>query len=361
MQKIILFILILYRATSLAAPTPVLLFLSERDQADSLGYNIVKELPPLVYNEIMSGRLSLWDSPKKEVQIKPSTLRKLEESSGMEFSKAAQLFIYEMWDIARKDGELNTIGFYFSNRTANGEEISYGYVDADPLDHLFRHTPIPTNANGNCYTSFESILTNKYYFYNIVQYGEKQISNLKEAIELKEEVRKFLDIKTNPPVFDCKVLWYTIDGLGKEENPGTKASQSFLAALQSFLNENREVFYNLGGDKIRNFMQPGKILVNRMEVRERWKKQDNQIVYEFEMARIYVDDKPLDSLSATDFKKLDFLVDFKSPADFLNEKEFYFRIFKINSQEIDSAKSDAFLNGLKTWKWNVLTEFAKYE
>lgn len=158
--------------------------------------------------------------------------------------------------------------FYFSNRTANGEEISYGYVDADPLDHLFRHTPIPTNANGNCYTSFESILTNKYYFYNIVQYGEKQISNLKEAIELKEEVRKFLDIKTNPPVFDCKVLWYTIDGLGKEENPGTKASQSFLAALQSFLNENREVFYNLGGDKIRNFMQPGKILVNRMEVRK---------------------------------------------------------------------------------------------
>ena len=350
-----------YFTRLLGVQTPVLIFLSARDQADSLGYNLVNELPPLVYNEIMSGRVSLWDSPKKEVQIKASTLRKLEESSGLEFSKTTQLFIYELWDIDKKDGNLETVGFYFSGRSQSGEEISYGYVDYEPLVELLRHSPIPTNSNGNCFTSFESILVNKYYAYNIVQYGEKQINNLKEALILKEEVKSIVSSKTNAPDFDCKLVSYMVDSTNSLETPGSNHSLAFINSLQVFLNENREVFYNLGGDKIRNFMQPGKILVTKVEVKERWKKQQSQILSELEYVRIYVDGKALDSLSAREFGKLDFIVDFKSPIDFLNEKEFYFRIFKINSEEININKSNAFLKGLRTWKWNVLSEFAKYD
>lgn len=345
----------------LSAPTPVLLFLSSRDQSDTLGYNLVNELPPLVYNEIMSGRVSLWDSPKKEVQIKPSTLRKLEESSGVEFSRTTQLFIYELWDIDKKAGALQTLGFYFSGRNNAGEEVSYGYVDFLPLQEVLRHTPIPTNANGNCYSSFESVLLNKYYFFNIMQYGEKQVANLKEALQLKEEMKKIVSGKTTPPDFDCKLVSYSIDDSSDSgKNSGSK-SKVFINILQTYLNDNREVFYNLGGDKIRNFMQPGKILVSRVEVKERWKKQGDVIQTEPELVRIYVDGKALDSLSGEEFGKLEFLVDFKSPLDFLNEKEFYFRILKINSQTIPIEQSDAYLKGLRTWKWNVLTDFAKYE
>ncbi|HRH67555.1 MAG TPA: hypothetical protein PLU53_14730 [Bacteroidia bacterium] len=356
----ILFFVIFSCHVAVSAPVPVLLFLSSRDQADSLGYNLVSDLPPLVYNEVMSGRIPLWDSPKKEVQIKPSTLRKLEESSGMEFSKTTQLFIYELWDLDKKDGMLQTVGFYFSNRGAGGEETSYGYVDYSLLSDVFRHSPVSTNANGNCFTSFESILSNKYYFYNIVQYGEKQIRNLKESLSLKEEVKTFVNSKITPPDFDCKLVNYVIDDTSGQAD-GMKKSMALLTAVQTYLNENREVFYNLGGDKIRNFMQPGKILVNKIEVRERWKKQKSEILTECEVIRIFVDGKALDSLSGADFGKFDFLVDFKSPLDFLNEKEFYFRIFRINSQEIEKNKSDAFLKGLRTWKWNVLTDFARYD
>ena len=47
--------------------------------------------------------------------------------------------------------------------------------------------------------------------------------------------------------------------------------------------------------------------------------------------------------------------------DFLKEKEFYFRILKINSQEIPAEKSAAYLNGIKELRWSHLIEWARYQ
>ncbi|MBP6334063.1 MAG: hypothetical protein KA444_01225 [Bacteroidia bacterium] len=365
MRKEILFVLLfisqLRPLVLISAPSPVLLFLSRQDQVDTVGYNLVNELPVLVYREIMSGRVPLWDSPEKSIQIKPTSLKRLEESSGDEFIHAKQLFIYELWDLDKKKGDLQTVGFFFSSRTPRGEEVSYGFVEYVLMDSLLRSTLIPLNSNGNCDLTFHEVLKSKYYFYNIVQIGEKKITNIKEAIALKEDVKGFVNQHTIPVVHDCKYIRYSIEPNDSIQEESRLKSNLFIQSLQLYLNENREVFYNLGGDRIRNFIQPYKITITRIEVEEKWRKVQDAILYELLSIKVFAENQPLDIISLTDIHVLDFITDFKAVQDFLMEKEFYFRIVKVNNQEIVEAQSEAYLKGLHTWKWNQLSEFVRYE
>ncbi|MEO8088268.1 MAG: hypothetical protein ABI763_15715, partial [Bacteroidota bacterium] len=75
----------------------VLLFVNTYDQADSVGFNIVQSLPELVYDQIVSGKVVLWDSPKKEDRIEPKTLMQIEKDAQTSFQLTNQLFIYENW------------------------------------------------------------------------------------------------------------------------------------------------------------------------------------------------------------------------------------------------------------------------
>ncbi len=357
----LLLLFLLSASCSLATHSPVLLFLSKQDQPDTLGYNIVDELPALVYKEIMSGRIALWDSPNKEIQIKPSSLKSLEESSGDDFIHSKQLFIYELWDLDKKKGDLQTVGFYFSSRTGKGEEISYGFVSYQSLDSLFKHTLIPSNANGNCDVTFDEVIKSHYYFFNVVQVGEKKITNIKEALALKDDVKIFLAQRTVPPANDCKDILYFIELLKGDSNSLQKNAADLLNKLQLFMNENNEVFYNLGGDRIKNFSQPQKVTITSVEIHERWRKKPDMIANELISIKIFSENQALDLLTKADIHTIEVLVDFKSISDFLNEKEFYFRIGKINDQEITEAQSSAYLKGLRSWKWNQLTEFVRYE
>lgn len=345
----------------IAAQSPVLLFLSKQDQADTLGYNIVNELAPLVYQEIMSGRAPLWDSPEKSVQIQPSSLKSIEESIGDKFIHAKQLFIYELWDLDKKKGELETIGFYFSTRTIRGEEVSFGFVEYPVLENVLRNSVIPSNANGNNELTFYEVLKSKYYFFNVVQVAERKITNIKEALALKEEVKLFVDERTVKPPFDSKEITYKIISDIKDSTEQAIKSNRFIQSLQIYLNANKEIFYNLGGDRIYKFTQSKNISITSVEILEHWRKVGDQVETELIAIKIFAEKEPLNTISRADMHFVDFIVDFKSVSDFLNEKEFYFRIIKINNQEIVEAESEAFLKGLRSWKWNQLTEFVRYE
>src|SRR6188768_3959931 len=85
-----------------AEEIPVLLFLSTYDQDDSLGFNLVQSLPEFVYDQIIDGRVKLWDSPKKEDRIEPKTLMQIEKYAQTSFKVTNQLFIYEKWIRDRK-------------------------------------------------------------------------------------------------------------------------------------------------------------------------------------------------------------------------------------------------------------------
>ena len=49
--------------------TPVLLYLSNDKQPDSIGFNLVKSIPELVYPRIISGDLAIWENSDKRLVV----------------------------------------------------------------------------------------------------------------------------------------------------------------------------------------------------------------------------------------------------------------------------------------------------
>ena len=132
-------------------------------------------------------------------------------------------------------------------------------------------------------------------------------------------------------------------------------------ALQDYLLGNKEVFFNIGGDKVSTHVSDkSKFRVTKVIVREVWKKINKQIQYDPVAVTIYVNDSSLNEILYRDMVKMDLLIGMKSWIDFIREKEFTFVIMKINNQEISRSDSFLYLKGLQTSDWRKITEFVKY-
>ena len=344
-----------------AEEIPVLLFLNTYDQDDSLGFNLVQSLPEFVYDQILDGKVTLWDSPKKEDRIEPKTLMQIEKYAQTSFKVTNQLFIYEKWIRARKSLAIQTIGFYFSSKKPDGEEVAYGFVDYEELDSVFQFTLVPSNADGNCSMTYDDVLKQKLYSYNIVQYGGKRVESVAEAIEVKNEIKPLLPLKDWSEKDDCKSVNYMIEDSAASKDAAFIESRRFLAAVTKYLTETPELFLNIGGDKLTNDPSKFKMTVNKVEMEEYWIRKEDNIDYSLYSMVIYVNNNPLNALSLDEIQQLDFLIGFRSVNDFLKEKEFYFRILRINSQEIPAEKSAAYLNGIRELRWSHLIEWARYQ
>jgi len=344
-----------------AEEIPVLLFVSTYDQVDSIGFNLVESLPGLVYSQIIDGKVTLWDSPKKEDRIEAKTLEQIEKYAQTSFKVTSQLFIYEKWIRDRKSFSFETVGFYFSSKKPDGDEVAYGFVDYAELDSMLQLTLVPANADGNCSMTYGDVLRQKLYNYNIVQYGGKKIESVAEAMQVKNDIKPLLPSKNWNEGDDCKKITYVIEDSALSKNPPVAESRKFLSSLGKYLTETPELFLNIGGDKLTNDPQKLKITVNKVEMVEYWVRKTDVVDYSFFSMVIYANNTPLNALSLDEIQQLDFLIGFKSVNDFLKEKEFYFRILKINSQEIPAEKSAAYLSGIRELRWNNLIEWARYQ
>src|SRR5688572_31137343 len=110
-----------------AEQVSVMLYVGNASQSDTLGYNIVNDISSVVYTSIINGTTRLWDSQKKELQILPASLQKIEKSSGVTFAGCAHLFIYESWTMEKKLSSSELLGFYFSTQDKSGQSIPLGY------------------------------------------------------------------------------------------------------------------------------------------------------------------------------------------------------------------------------------------
>jgi hypothetical protein len=359
--KIFFLTLLFITANLFAEETPVMLFLSKNDQSDSLGFNLVESLPGIVYKEIMANHVVLWDSPKMEDRIEAKTLKTIEKSSNSSFSITNSLFILEQWKIEKKSLTVKTLGFYFSAKNMQGEEVSYGFVEYKSLDSVLRTTTIPANANGSCNTTFNDVLKQKLYYYNVVQYNNKRIANLQESVNIKNEIKPLLPKKAWSREDDCKVVKYVIEEKKDSAGNAGAMSKKLLMLFEKYFNENQEIFMNMGGDLLMGDTANYKVRVSGLQVEEYWIKNDDHIDYSIYKATVLVNGKPLASMPADDLQTLNFLIGFKPVNDFIKEKEFYFRIVKINNEDIPASLAKGYLNALNNYKWNHVIEYAKYD
>lgn len=338
---------------------PVLIHLSRAEQEDTNGFNLVEHLPSLVYKHILAGDIKLWDSPKKQIAISPEALKNIEESNNVSFVRTQNLFINELWTSSRRRTEFVIVGISFLSESQKGK-VSFGYVDLVEVLPIFGRELIPTNVNGPAMLTYVDALYSRRYIFNVMQFGTKDFSvNPSASFEVKKDAfysrKKVMGIYKIPAT---KMITYVIEkNIAEINDPGTDCMHS----IEKYLNENKEVLFNIGGDKYFDYHRKNlEITVTRIEITEIWEKKGNQIVYKPYQVRIFANNKPLNTIPFEEVARWQLLINFKTLEDILMEKSFQFSIYKINRDLIAYTESNLYLKALREYKWTQVSNYVKY-
>lgn len=347
------------QAAKLYTEVPALIHLSKSEQEDTNGFNLVEYLPSLVYKKIQEGKLTLWDSPKKQIALTFEALQNIESSNSVSFARTQNLFLNELWTSSRRKTEFVIVGISFLSESPKGK-ISLGYIDMLEALPILNSELIPCNVNGPAQLSYINALYSRRYNFNLLQFGNQDFTvNPASSFKIKRDA--FMSNKKVQGLYRfpaTKMVTYVLEKNVSEVNdPGTDCMKS----VEKFLNNNKEILFNIGGDKYFDFHN--KLLdvtITRIEVTEIWEKKGNVISYKPYQIRIFANNKPLNTLSFEEVAKWQLLINFKTLEDVLMEKTFQFSIYKINRDLIAYTEAALYLKALKDYKWTQVSYYVKY-
>lgn len=341
-----------------AAQVPVILRVTAAEQSDTNGCNFVRELSRISYNAVMSGKARLWNSSAKDFQVYPQSLASIEKSTGVSFKDQEVVFLYEYWTNTGDELKSTTTGFLFSGKSARGEDVEFGYIEYQDLQSVFIQERVLSNVNGNHNTSLENLLLSKKFNFQFLQFAGRVINNVNDSRKIRDE---YIGAKRfNPGAFtqnevpQKSVIWtldYSVDQAMKKSAEGNK----LLLAVQDYLKENEEVFFNLGGDKVPAAHTKAKWKVTRIEVEELWKKINNEVLFDPLTLTIYVNDSALSTIPYRDLLKMEIKIEEIQFMDFLRLKSFNFVIRKINQEDILRSESYLYSKALLESDWNKVS------
>jgi hypothetical protein len=344
----------------------VLISVARNEQPDSLGYNMVSELSAVIYKGIINGQIKLWDSPKKTLAIMPNTLESIENSSHTLFASIENLYIHESWNIGKSDVKITTLGFEFVKKIPGKEDIQYGYVDYDDAMITLKSNFSEPNADGYWYVTFDQLLKSRQFKYSIYQFGNRIIKDLDEsdsymhsAFESKEYKPEMEEIKHN------KLVTYTIEENHRLQGDAKlEKGNLFLNSMESFLNSNSWIYYNMIGVHLSDSMKhypPVKLKISKVVINEIWNMNGTYITYQPQTIVLYANDSALRPITMDEIRRWDMMVDFKSVEEFLKEKPFFSIINKINNQAIDRFASYKYEKALLNADWRAINKYVKTE
>jgi hypothetical protein len=360
---VIVSVMLLLSALKVEAQVPVILRATSSEQHDTIGCNFIKELCRISYVAILEGKAKLWDSPAKEIQLFAPSLLEIERSSQTKFEDQEIVFIYEMWNSVGKDLKSTTTGFLFSNVNSVGEEVAYGYVEYSDLQEACLRSRIMMNANGNYNSTLAAYIYSKNFNYKILQFAGKVIDNATDSRLIKEDFignRKFNTSSFATNEVAQKMVGWNLDFGAALTGAKADSSRLFIASLTTYLMENEELLYNLGGDKIMNPVLKGKWKITRVEFRELWKKINSEVLCDPSSMVVFINDIPLTEIPYRDMIKMEFKVGALPWLEFIKSKSYALNITSINNQEIQRSESFIYLKALNTYDWNKVTEFVKF-
>ncbi len=359
LHKILLSIIVLLAACKSTSSlpknydyTPVLLHLSSVKQADSIGFNLVKELPQLLYPKLLTGDLPLWENSNKEVQITKNSFAEKEKQAISPFVGSNDLFIHEVWKIFKSNFEFGVLGFSFAGKTKFGEKINYGFIDAADIINLLKTTNIPCNANGSSTLSFWNALQSKQFHFNVVQFGKEDFkTNRTLAFELRDQAiksdkiyREFYKIELDKEI-EYKILHPNINS--NEENA------NLYFTVQKLVNSNKQTILNAGGDEYFTHLMFVPWKIENIIVKERWTKYNNIPFQELLTVQLFIDKHSI-TLNKRQLEELNLKMNLQGIEEYLSEKSFSFILQRINSQEIAPQEADKYYKALRNNNWNKI-------
>lgn len=338
---------------------PVLTYVPVDNQSDTMGFNLAAQLPELIYHLILSNKIILWDSPKKNMKISADGLQSIENSTGTFFSRPKGFFMNEIWSSSKKKTDFMIVGFSFLNESSKGK-VSYGYVDAREAAAFLVKEQIRTNVNGPAYFSYMEALYSRRYYFIVTQFGSKDFKeNQDEAAEIKEKAfgrNKTIVPDINfPPI---KLITYFIDKDPSNPNDG---GMILYRGFEKLFADNRELFFDKGGSKYFDFKRyKSELVVTRIEAEEDWIQTPYGIVSIPKRFIVYVNNKKLEAFELEEMQAMNMTIGLKSPEDHLLEKGFQYSLVKINQNFIGQGESELYLRALNEYSWTQLSRFVKY-
>lgn len=360
--KRILLVLLCLSGLSSSGQVPVLLRVLSAEQIDTLGFDVVKELSRIAYQEIRSGRATLWNTATKEIRILPQSLEAIEQSSGTRFEDQDRIFIYEFWTRTAAGIITNTTGFLFSNRNRFGEDIEYGFVECSELKSTLISEPVRVNVNGDVRLSLWTVLQQKRYRYNLLQFAGKVIDNTADS---KQVMNNFIgSLSFNPetdpvsPVM-CKDVEWSLGYIRNPEGDRSKSGNVLLKSLEQWLRSQEDLFVSLGGYDVLNRQARATWSVNRIDVRERWSKSPVGQFSEIVSMRIFINDSALNTLTREALNEAAIMLNEQAFEAIISRHEFAYIIRNINGVSIQRSESYLYQKALEQAEWNKISDFVK--
>lgn len=338
---------------------PVLLYVSAENQPDTMGFNLAVQLPEVVYALILQERLILWDSPKKTIQITADALQAIEKNTESSFMRSKSIFFNELWTSTKRRSSFQIIGFSFMNTGSQGK-VSYGFIDFKELAPLIANELVKTNQNGAAQVSLLEAIFSRRYIYTILQFGNQNLKdNFAASIQIMDNMnapsKKQLSTFRFP---ETKEIVYSI-----LRNPAQKdeGGELVFSWFEELLQQNKELLYELGGDKYFNFKTyNSELAVTRIEIEEIWKKRGEEIVFLPKSITVYVNNKKLNPISIHMSNQLNLNIGLKNLEDIFMEKGFLFELVRINRIYITQEESPLYIMALREFSWSQLSRYVKF-
>lgn len=342
-----------------AEDVKVLLRIGSNAEARSSNVTFARELAALVYAEIMNGNVTLWDSREKGLQITPVTLQGIENTTNTQFADLDYVFSYELWSRNRKGLSAHIYGFSFSSKGEDGNDVAFGYVDFSDLKQSLITTRVPTNADGDFNTTFVTALYRKLFDYSLFQFGNQIVNSWIESERIVHLFKNGMEFHEHTGAYESteKMINYIVDSQSQFDDEKSRNSKMLLVSIENFLNSNKEIFFNLGGEKITNHIETDKVSVSKVEINELWVRKNGYIIFKPKSMIVHIGDKSLNRIPLTDMRKLKLEIADTDLVTFLKTKNYNFVINKINAEEIEFQLAYVYYKALLNTEWTAIRKY----
>jgi len=355
-----LFILVVFSLSSLSTMaagfdyTPTIIQLNKNHQGDTVGFSLVDNIYHLFYKQILDEKVTLWESPAKQIKISPNALQLIESENKIAFRECENLFINEYWKLYKKNFEFQILGFSFYSRKADKTKVNFGYIDANDVKLVLSSTPIPTNINGPINLSYWQALMSKHYHFNIVKFGNVDLAkNPTYAFDLKSKVFESSKIKSNKyDIPDVKEIEYFV-------LPGLDSLSSGYLLCQSiemYFEEHRNQYFNMTQVPVTSHLDVNTdLVVSRVEITEVWERNaDNEITFVPQSVRIFINNTAMPELTMEELARMQLLVEFRPFEEYIKDKEFKYNIKRVNYEPIYGYEANSVKSALFNKAWNKI-------
>ncbi len=336
---------------------PALISVDLYKQHDTLGYNIVNSIPYLINEGVHSGKIHLWDTPKKEKDLSGKFLKQLEEANNTQFVQQHFLFIHELWTSTKRSTAFRIIGFSFiGENKSDSSKFNYGFIDIADIEQALKTNYIPVNINGYYHTTYWDALYHRDYSFNLLQLGNKYYTDYDVAIKNKNKY--FNRKKKLTTYYDIPQQKFVACRLDKNVAAKSPEAQELLNAFNAHYKANKEEFLNDGGDKITTHLNTRYIInITRIEFSSVWQKKGKFIKSEPEYLLLFTDDTMLDTLFMKELDKWTEQVNYKTIAQLIRDNKYDVLITRINDTNIYEQDSKRFLEALRYYYWDKISEY----